>query len=64
MSIFPWGGRKGDERVGMQWAVKNNSPSQYALQNLQEKRSVETTATRTSKAKDETHHQVSSRNAL
>ena len=65
MSIFPWGGRKGDERVGMQWVVKNNSPVTICFaKSTQEKRSVETTATRTSKAKDETHHQVSSRNAL
>ena len=64
MSIFPWGGRKGDERVGMQWVVKNNSPSQYALQNLHKKREASKPATRISKAKDETHHQVSSRNAL
>ena len=43
MSIFPWGGRKGDERVGMQWVVKNNSPVTICFaKSTQEKRSVET----------------------
>ena len=49
---------------GMQWVVKNNSPSQYALQNLHKKREASKPATTKTKARDETHHQVSSRNAL